>query len=154
VFLEAIALLASTSFAFCAWLPSERLAWQQLEPHTLGVLLCENAVVCVYAVCVCAVSGDWVLVHAAAGGTGQLLVQICSRLLGARVIGTTSTAEKAEVARGCGAQEVGGVICQLSQRLAHCSTRCNCSCVSCVIQLTSAQLSCPWPASLLLLIDC
>lgn len=50
--------------------------------------------------------GDWVLVHAAAGGTGQLLVQICSRLLGARVIGTTSTAEKAEVAKGCGAQEV------------------------------------------------
>lgn len=58
------------------------------------------------------------MVHAAAGGTGQLLVQICSRVLGARVIGTTSTAEKAEVARGCGAQEVSntgkGCVCLLA----------------------------------------
>lgn len=49
------------------------------------------------------------LVHAAAGGTGQLLTQICSRHLDARVIGTTSTAEKAEVAKGSGAQEVGSL---------------------------------------------
>jgi NADPH2:quinone reductase len=46
-----------------------------------------------------------VLVHAAAGGTGQLLCQISSHM-GARVIGTTSTPEKAEVARRAGAQEV------------------------------------------------
>jgi hypothetical protein len=50
--------------------------------------------------------GDWVLVHAAAG-TGQLLTQILSRHLGARVIGTTSTADKAQLAKSCGAQEVG-----------------------------------------------
>lgn len=42
--------------------------------------------------------GDTVLVHAAAGGTGQLLATLCTHR-GARVIGTTSTPEKAEVAR-------------------------------------------------------
>jgi NADPH2:quinone reductase len=43
-----------------------------------------------------------VLIHAAAGGTGLLLVQI-AKLLGARVIGTVSTVEKAELARQAGA---------------------------------------------------
>lgn len=45
------------------------------------------------------------LVHAAAGGTGQLLTRICSHM-GARVIGTTSTPAKAQVAASCGASEV------------------------------------------------
>lgn len=45
------------------------------------------------------------LVHAAAGGTGQLLCQI-ARLRGARVIGTVSTEAKAALARTAGAQEV------------------------------------------------
>jgi NADPH2:quinone reductase len=45
---------------------------------------------------------DTVLVHAAAGGTGLLLVQI-AKLRGARVIGTVSTDEKAELARRAGA---------------------------------------------------
>ncbi len=49
--------------------------------------------------------GDTVLVHAAAGGVGLLLVQI-AKLRGARVIGTTSTAEKAELARKNGADSV------------------------------------------------
>ena len=49
--------------------------------------------------------GDTVLVHAAAGGVGLLLVQM-ARLRGASVIATVSTAEKAELARGAGAQEV------------------------------------------------
>jgi NADPH:quinone reductase len=49
--------------------------------------------------------GDTVLVHAAAGGVGLLLVQ-AARLRGAAVIATVSTAEKAELARGAGAQEV------------------------------------------------
>ena len=43
-----------------------------------------------------------VLIHAAAGGTGLLLVQI-AKLLGARVIGTVSTEEKAQLARAAGA---------------------------------------------------
>lgn len=50
-------------------------------------------------------AGQTTLIHAAAGGTGQLLVQM-AKLLGARVIGTTSTPEKAEIARKAGADEV------------------------------------------------
>src|SRR5882724_8727214 len=49
--------------------------------------------------------GYAVLVHAAAGGVGLLLVQMCHNL-GARVIGTTSTEEKAKLARDAGADEV------------------------------------------------
>jgi NADPH2:quinone reductase len=51
--------------------------------------------------------GDWVLVHAAAGGVGRLLVQI-AKLRGGRVIATTSTEEKAALAREAGADEVIG----------------------------------------------
>lgn len=49
--------------------------------------------------------GDTVLVHAAAGGVGLLLVQMCHNL-GARVIGTVSTQEKAGLAREVGADEI------------------------------------------------
>ncbi len=49
--------------------------------------------------------GETALVHAAGGGTGQLLVQIAKRC-GARVIGTVSTDEKATLAREAGADEV------------------------------------------------
>ena len=51
--------------------------------------------------------GDWVIVHAAAGGVGLLLTQI-AKMRGGRVIATTSTDEKAELARGAGADEVIG----------------------------------------------
>src|SRR5690606_11051066 len=50
-------------------------------------------------------AGDTVLVHAAAGGSGLLLVQV-AKLRGARVIGTVSTAAKEELARAAGADEV------------------------------------------------
>lgn len=50
-------------------------------------------------------SGDTCLVHAAAGGVGLLLCQIARRV-GARVIGTVSTDEKARLAREAGAHEV------------------------------------------------
>jgi NADPH2:quinone reductase len=49
--------------------------------------------------------GETALVHAAGGGTGQLLVQIAKRR-GAHVIGTASTEEKAAIAREAGADEV------------------------------------------------
>jgi NADPH2:quinone reductase len=49
--------------------------------------------------------GDACLVHAAAGGVGLLLCQLCRRA-GARVIGTASTAAKAALARAAGAAEV------------------------------------------------
>jgi NADPH2:quinone reductase len=50
-------------------------------------------------------AGQTALVHAAAGGVGQLLVQIAKRR-GARVLATVSTEAKAQVARECGADEV------------------------------------------------
>ena len=49
--------------------------------------------------------GDVCIVHAAAGGVGQLLCQI-AKLRGARVFGTVSTEEKARIAREAGADEV------------------------------------------------
>lgn len=49
--------------------------------------------------------GDWVLVRAAAGGVGLVLVQLCKHL-GAHVIATVSTDEKAQLARENGADEV------------------------------------------------
>lgn len=49
--------------------------------------------------------GDTALVHAAAGGAGQWIVA-AAKLRGARVIGTTSTEEKAEIARTAGCDEV------------------------------------------------
>lgn len=49
--------------------------------------------------------GDTVVVHAAAGGAGLLLTQMAT-LLGARVVGTVSSAEKERMAREAGAAEV------------------------------------------------
>jgi len=51
--------------------------------------------------------GDWVVVHAAAGGVGLLLVQLVKQR-GGRVIATTSSPDKAELARAAGADEVIG----------------------------------------------
>ncbi len=51
--------------------------------------------------------GDWVVVHAAAGGVGLLLTQMVRRA-GGRVIATTSGGDKAELAREAGAEEVVG----------------------------------------------
>jgi NADPH2:quinone reductase len=49
--------------------------------------------------------GDSVLIHAAAGGVGQILVQIV-KLLGGQVIGLTSSKEKADAAYSAGADYV------------------------------------------------
>jgi NADPH2:quinone reductase len=50
-------------------------------------------------------AGDTALVHAGAGGVGLLLTQIARRL-GARVITTVSTKDKAELSREAGASDV------------------------------------------------
>ena len=50
-------------------------------------------------------TGDTILVHAAAGGVGLLLIQM-AKTLGARVFGTVSTPEKAQLATEAGADEV------------------------------------------------
>ena len=49
--------------------------------------------------------GHTALIHAAAGGVGRLLVQMAHRL-GAKIIATVSTEEKAELARQAGADQV------------------------------------------------
>jgi len=49
--------------------------------------------------------GQTALIHAAAGGVGLLLVQM-ARNIGARIIATVSTEEKAKLARAAGAGEV------------------------------------------------
>jgi len=49
--------------------------------------------------------GHTCLIHAAAGGVGLLLIQVAKRK-GATVIGTVSTPEKAQLARGAGADHV------------------------------------------------
>jgi NADPH2:quinone reductase len=49
--------------------------------------------------------GQTVLIHAAAGGVGLLLIQI-AKMIGARVIGTVSTQEKEDLARYAGADHV------------------------------------------------
>ena len=51
--------------------------------------------------------GDVAVVHAAAGGVGLLLTQMIKRL-GGTVVATTSTPEKAELARGAGADHTVG----------------------------------------------
>ena len=50
-------------------------------------------------------AGDTALIHAAAGGTGLLLTQMASQI-GARVIATVSTEEKAALARQAGAHDI------------------------------------------------
>jgi NADPH2:quinone reductase len=50
-------------------------------------------------------AGDKILIHAGAGGTGLLVIQLAKRL-GAHVITTVSTDEKAALARGAGADDV------------------------------------------------
>lgn len=50
-------------------------------------------------------AGETILIHAGAGGTGLLAIQLAKRL-GATVITTVSTDDKAALARGAGADEV------------------------------------------------
>jgi NADPH:quinone reductase len=49
--------------------------------------------------------GDWILVHAAAGGTGLLLAQVLKDI-GAHSIGTVSTPEKGKLAKEAGFEHI------------------------------------------------
>ncbi|TKC12305.1 quinone oxidoreductase [Pedobacter polaris] len=49
--------------------------------------------------------GETVLIHAAAGGVGQLLIQVC-KILGAKVIGLASSESKKQIALSLGADNV------------------------------------------------
>ncbi len=48
---------------------------------------------------------EWCLIHAATGGVGLLLCQM-ARLSGARIIGTVSTKEKADLSAAAGAEHI------------------------------------------------
>ncbi len=50
-------------------------------------------------------AGETALIHASAGGVGQLLIQVC-KLLGAKVIGLTSSESKKEISLSLGADAV------------------------------------------------
>ena len=50
--------------------------------------------------------GEWCVIHAAAGGVGLLFCQIAGKRIGARVIGTAGSEEKARLAKRAGAEEV------------------------------------------------
>jgi NADPH2:quinone reductase len=63
--------------------------------------------------------GDDVLVHAAAGGVGLLLTQLVKRR-GGRVFATVSTADKQELARAAGADEVFDYQ-DFAERIAECT---------------------------------
>jgi len=78
------------------WLPGELAAAVMLKGMTAGFLLRDVARI---------VPGDWVVVHAAAGGVGALLLQ-WARALGARVIATVSTPDKVDLPRRLGADRV------------------------------------------------
>lgn len=87
---------ASAAIPLPAGLDDQVVAALLLKGLTAQVLLHE-----VYAV----KRGDWVLVHAAAGGVGSLLCQWASHL-GAHVIGTVGAEHKVELARGYGCNHV------------------------------------------------
>lgn len=102
--------VAPTDGAYAEFLvaPAERMVrvpdGLELDEAAAAMLQGMTAHYLVHSTCPIA-RGDTVLVHAAAGGVGLLLVQMVART-GARVIGTVSTEEKAELARDAGADDV------------------------------------------------
>ena len=77
-------------------IPDETAAAMMLKGMTVRYLLRET-----YKV----KAGDTILIHAAAGGVGQIAAQ-WAKALGATVIGTTSSEEKAALARAAGCDHV------------------------------------------------
>ena len=104
--------VASTSvigaYAEYALVPADRLVRipQGITTHQAAAVLLQGMTAHYLTHDTCPlVPGDTCLVHAAAGGTGLLLVQMAKKR-GARVIGTTSSEEKAALARQAGADDV------------------------------------------------
>lgn len=99
---------ATGCYAECALAPAGRLA-----PLPAALSFEQGAAAMVQGITAYVLSrvtyplkpGDRCLVHAAAGGVGLLLCQM-AKAAGATVIGTTSTGEKAALARAAGADEV------------------------------------------------
>jgi NADPH:quinone reductase len=96
------------AYAQLARCPTERLVLlpDALETTTAAALMLQGITAHYLATSTFPLShGAWCLIHAAAGGVGLLLSQI-ARARGARIIGTVSTPEKAELARAAGVHEV------------------------------------------------
>jgi NADPH2:quinone reductase len=96
------------AYAEYATVPAERLVQvpKDLDDHQAAAALLQGMTA--HYLCHSAYPlkrGETALVHAAAGGVGQLLVQMCHNI-GARVIATVSTEAKAKLAREAGADDV------------------------------------------------
>lgn len=89
-------LLADAAFLLPDWIADAQAAATLMKAFTVRMLVKDSFRVA---------AGQTVLVHAAAGGVSQLLCQWC-KALGARVIGTVSSAAKAEIARACGVDDI------------------------------------------------
>ena len=92
---EYVAVLATRTIKLSDKIPSGLGAASMIQGLTAVTLVRES-----YP----AKKGDWVIVHAAAGGMGLLLTQILSRTIGAHVIATASTEEKLQIAKANGAE--------------------------------------------------
>ncbi|HLS39783.1 MAG TPA: quinone oxidoreductase [Ornithinicoccus sp.] len=102
------AMVDGTGYTELAVVPADRLVPVPDEvddEHAAAVLLQGMTAQYLVETTYPARSGDVALVHAAAGGVGQLLCQMLAAK-GVRVIATTSTEAKAELAREAGAADV------------------------------------------------
>jgi NADPH2:quinone reductase len=96
------------AYAELAVIPAERLVPipASIDDRTAAAILLQGMTAhFLLRDCYRVTRGEWILVHAAAGGVGLLMTQIAHRI-GARIIGTTSTDEKAALAREAGADEI------------------------------------------------
>lgn len=102
------AMLPGTGYAERAVIPAERAVPlpDDIDTQTGAALMLQGLTAQYLTTATFPVSpGDVVVVHAAAGGVGQLLTQaVVAR--GGRVVGTTSTPDKAQLARAAGAEDV------------------------------------------------
>jgi len=92
-FAQAVVLPETAVYVIPDDLPVEDAASLLVTYHTAHVSLVRRANLC---------AGEWVLVHAGAGGTGSAAIQIAVAC-GANVIATSRSAEKVEVMRTLGA---------------------------------------------------
>ncbi|KAF8464154.1 putative quinone oxidoreductase [Kalaharituber pfeilii] len=102
-----VAYLANQSYAQYTAVPVSNVIAlpDTLEPGLGAAVLLQGLTVITLArESYAAKKGDIVLVHAAAGGVGLLLTQYLTKVIGARVIATASSAEKLALARGAGAE--------------------------------------------------
>lgn len=105
---DRVAFVGARAYADASVQPAERLVRlpDGIDPRTAAAILLKGMTAeFLLRRCFHVESGHAVLVHAAAGGVGQILVQ-WARALGATVIGTVGSEPKAEEARALGCDHV------------------------------------------------